>query len=85
MQAVQKVNGGGELQREELVEIPDEAVLNCPLAGFRLAPVSRCVDCGCFGGLEDRFPKSDKPFEERYLVKCFGAPVKRPAQLLVKG
>lgn len=85
MEQLAKKNGAEVAKADELVEIPEEAVLNCPLAGFRLAPVSRCLDCKCFGGLEDRFPGSPLGFGDRYLVKCFGAPVKRQAQLLAKG
>lgn len=83
-QELARKNGSEVAKADELVEIPEEAVLNCPLKGFRLAPVSRCVDCGCFGGLEDRFPGAPVGFQDRYLVKCFGAPVKRQPQLLSK-
>lgn len=66
------------------IEIPAQAVVACPLAGFALAPVSRCVDCKVFAGLEDRFPGSAVEFAKRYTVKCLGEPVRRPMSMLAK-
>lgn len=72
-------------EAEELVEIPDGAVVSCPIKEYSLVPVSRCVDCKLFGGLEDRFPNGPQAFVVRYIHKCFGAPVKRTMQTLAKG
>jgi hypothetical protein len=85
MEQVVRKNGGQVSQRDEMVEIPESAVVACPLVGFDLAPVSRCVDCKVFAGLEDRFPGGTMPFHRRYLLKCLGEPVRRQMQVVVKG
>jgi hypothetical protein len=86
MQQLATRGNGGELEpKDGAIEIPDEAVVACPLVGFALAPVSRCLHCKVFAGLEDRFPASKYPFHKRYLLKCLGEPMKRQMQVLVKG
>lgn len=84
-QQLARKNGAEVAKADELVEIPDAAVVACPLVGFDLAPVSRCLDCKVFAGLEDRFPESPAPFHKRYLLKCLGEPVRRQMQVVVKG
>jgi len=82
MQQLARVNGAAVQAHEGMIEIPDQALVACPLLGFALAPVSRCVDCKVFAGLEDRFPGSEVPFERRYLLKCLGEPVRRQMLML---
>jgi hypothetical protein len=68
------------------IQIPDEAVIQCPIAAFNLVPVANCIACPKCGGLEDRFPGSDQMDPtKRYTVRCFGEPMKRSMLLLVKG
>lgn len=67
---------------EGAIEIPEKAVVACPRVDFALSPVSRCLDCTAFAGLEDRFPGSRHSFHKRYLLKCLGEPVKRQMQCL---
>lgn len=59
------------------VEIPAGTFVECPLVRFDMRPLSDCPKCPKFGGLEDRFPESKTPFHRRYLLRCFGEPVKR--------
>lgn len=66
---------GRETERDT-VEIPENLLVACPLAGFALTRVSGCATCPCFGGLEQRFGPG-LPFHQRYLLLCFEEPVKR--------
>lgn len=61
----------------EMIEIPDNALIRCPLVSFNLARVATCASCPGFRGLADRFPGSEAPFAKRYLVQCVAEPVKR--------
>lgn len=70
--------------KEELLEIPDKALVACPLVQFALQSVAECPDCKFFVGLEDRFPGSQIEFAKRYTVKCLGEPVRRPVMMLAK-
>lgn len=69
---------------DDAIDVPDEAQVQCPLAGFDLTPVFACAGCPHFAGLEDRFPGSDLPFGKRYVVRCKGEPVKRVPLMLAK-
>ena len=64
---------------EETVEVPAHVVVQCPLVEFKVRRASHCATCPKFGGLEDHYPDPGNavPFEKRYVLKCFGAPVKR--------
>lgn len=61
------------------VEIPPTAVVNCPLVGFKLRQVSKCMSCQHFAGaLQDRFPGADHmAFTQRYCVPCSARPTLR--------
>lgn len=72
-------------ETEEQLEIPDSALVQCPLVGFDMRPVSACATCPKFAGLEDRFPGGPHPFHKRYTVKCLGEPVRRGIVNLTKG
>ncbi len=77
---------GGEVRaREDMIEIPDTALVRCPMVQYDLVPVARCVDCKAFGGLIDRFPGSRAPFVKRYILKCFYEPVQREMFNIAKG
>jgi hypothetical protein len=71
--------------QEDTVEVPDEVLVACPLAAFAMTRVSKCPDCKVFGGLEDRFPGGKMEFHRRYLLKCFGEPMRRTMVVLAKG
>lgn len=67
------------------VQVPEGALIECPLVRFDLRPASCCAACPKFAGLEDRFPGMEKlPFHKRYLILCLGEPVKRQVRSLVK-
>lgn len=71
---------------DDTIDVPETALVQCPLAGFDLRPVAACLDCPKFAGLEDRFPGMEKmAFAKRYTVKCYGEPVKRPMLSIAKG
>ncbi len=61
----------------EEIEIPPTALVACPLTGFNLRPVVKCVGCKHFAGLTDRFPDGGHAFKVRYLVNCSARPVQR--------
>lgn len=61
----------------EMIDIPDNALIRCPLVSFNLARIADCASCPSFRGLADRFPGSETPFAKRYLVQCVAEPVKR--------
>ena len=69
---------------EEMIDIPDRALVACPLVGFDMRPVSGCASCKLFAGLEDRFPGSAIDFHKRYTVKCLGEPVRRTILQMAK-
>lgn len=65
------------------VDVPAAALVECPLVQFNLRPVAKCTECPKFDGLEDRFPGMAKlEFQKRYLLRCFGEPVKRQMRML---
>jgi len=68
------------------LEIPGHAVVQCPIVEFKVRRLALCASCPKFGGLEDLYPdpKNAVPFERRYLLKCFGAPVKRTVHALTE-
>lgn len=62
------------------VEIPESMRVHCPLAGFKLRQVSKCVECPHLvgGALADRFPGSTQmPFNQRFGVPCNALPTMR--------
>ncbi len=67
---------------EETIEVPDNAVIACPLVAFEFRKVVDCHACPKCGGLEDLYPGSKFDFGKRYRVRCFGEPVKRPVAML---
>ncbi len=70
------------MENKESIEISESALVHCPLADFKLRRVKDCPACPKFGGLEDRFPDAPYAFGTRYLLLCFGAPVKRLIETL---
>lgn len=71
---------------DDSVEVPAQAMIQCPLVRFELRPVADCADCPKFAGLEDRFPGANKmTFQQRYVVKCSGEPVKRTVLMIAAG
>jgi len=70
---------------DETVELPPSALVECPLVGFNLRPLARCPECPKFGGLEDRFPNGKMAFQHRYVLRCFGEPVKRAIRVVAEG
>lgn len=61
----------GPPQEEELLELPRNVLVACPLAHPRATRMDQCPACPNFRGLEDRFgPGSVAPFATRYLLKC---------------
>lgn len=55
------------------VEVPDLALIGCPVIGFKLRSPKDCATCEHFLGLQDRFPGADdKPFSVRFLIACRG-------------
>ena len=68
-----------------LVDVPDAALVHCPVRGFHLARVVQCIDCPHFAGLDDRFPAaSGIAFAQRYVVRCAAEPVKRNVVMLAE-
>ena len=59
------------------IDIPENVLVHCPKVRFNLARMANCSTCPSFAGLSDRFPGSDMPFAQRYLVLCSAEPVKR--------
>lgn len=58
---------------EDTIEIPESALIACPLVQFRLRKVGDyCPKCEHFRGLADRFPGSNHRFAMRYAVLCQG-------------
>jgi len=68
---------------EDMIEIPEIALINCPLVQFRLRKVcDHCPQCEHFRGLADRFPGSNHRFAMRYAVLCQGKVEPRTMQEL---
>lgn len=65
------------------INLPDNLLLHCPQVQFKLVRVAYCPGCPHFSGLADRFPDSDKPFDQRYVVLCRHDPVKREMKEMV--
>lgn len=64
----------------DMVDVPDNVLIRCPKVEFKLARVAKCSECPEFTGLADRFPGSNAPFAQRYLVLCRAEPTKRELQ-----
>lgn len=62
---------------QEVIEIPQTALVACPEHGFRFARVEGCGDCPYFAGLQDRFPGGPHAFAVRYTVLCKARPTSR--------
>lgn len=63
------------------IEIPREILVACPLRQFKSRSAAKCEGCEYFKGLVDRFPGSEFPFDQRYMVTCCG-PVHRRLTLI---
>jgi len=72
--------------RGETVEIPEKILVACPLVDFEVRRLAGCATCPKFGGLADNYPDPGNavPFHRRYILKCFGAPVKRMLHTLAE-
>ncbi len=56
---------------EDMLEIPPNVLVGCPLTHPRLARVEGCVQCPYFVGFGDRFKEGGShPFAVRYLLTC---------------
>lgn len=79
--------GARDMSLLKSVEIPAGTFVECPLVRFDMVPLSGCPNCPKFGGLEDRFPSPEgkTPFHRRYLLRCFGEPVKRQIRAVAEG
>lgn len=56
---------------EDMLEIPANVMVPCPLAHPRLTRVDKCPACPHFVGLGDRFGETSKhPFAVRFMVRC---------------
>ncbi len=55
----------------DMLEIPPNVLVGCPLTHPRLARVENCPACPHFVGLADRFGDgSPHPFAVRYMLTC---------------
>lgn len=57
----------------EQVDVPTSALVHCPLVGFKLRQVAKCLECQHMqgGALVDRFPGAvHLAFAQRYTVPC---------------
>lgn len=54
------------------ITIPTDIMVACPVRQFKLRQAAKCEGCQHFRGLADRFPNSDLPFDQRFLVECGG-------------
>lgn len=62
------------------VDVPESMRVHCPLAGFKLRQVSKCLACPHMAGgaLVDRFPgAAHLSFGQRYSVPCSARPTLR--------
>lgn len=67
-------------EQQDQIEIPDSMRVHCPLAGFKLRQVSKCLECPHMegGALVDRFPGATHlGFAQRYSVGCNARPTLR--------
>lgn len=70
---------------DETIEIPEGALVACPLHKFALVRVGQsCPGCPHFAGLADRFPGSPHAFATRYTVRCKAEPQQRQISQLVE-
>lgn len=65
------------------IDLPDNLLLHCPQQQFKLARVAHCPGCDHFSGLADRFPGSDKPPAQRYMLLCRHDPIRREMMEMV--
>ena len=70
------------LQAEQAlqVDVPASALVHCPLVGFKLRQVAKCLECEHMQGraLVDRFPGAAQlSFAQRYTVPCTARPTLR--------
>lgn len=64
----------------EQVDVPASALVHCPLVGFKLRQVAKCLECEHMQGraLVDRFPGAVQlAFAQRYTVPCTARPTLR--------
>jgi len=63
---------------EDMLQIPPNVYVGCPLLPGKLVGLARCPGCQHFAGLADRFGDgSTQPFAVRYLLRC-GCPRNLP-------
>jgi len=70
--------------KEVSIDVPENAVIRCPMEDYDLVPVARCTVCTYFEGFLERIV-SDAPFEQKYLNRCSCEPIKREMFRLVNG
>lgn len=54
------------------ITIPADMMVACPVRQFKLRQGAKCEGCEHFRGVADRFPDSDVPFDQRFLIACGG-------------
>lgn len=62
------------------IEVPESMRVHCPLAGFKLRQVVKCLECQHLAGgaLVDRFPGAKNlTIAQRYQVPCTARPTLR--------
>jgi len=68
--------GGGTAD----VEVPENAVIQCPKHRFALVKAATCIECDCGQGLTE-VTKSEAPWSDKYRIIC-SHPVARRTQLV---
>ena len=64
------------MSANETIEIPDAAVVECPMIGKRLRRLKVCAACQHHFGLAERMQGPSLSFQARFLVSC-GYPIGR--------
>lgn len=52
------------------VTIPSNVRVRCPLAGFQLRSVAKCVACDRYAGLQEQLAGEQHSFVKRFTVRC---------------
>jgi hypothetical protein len=53
------------------IEVPSNVLVECPLVGKKLQPISKCLSCQHYAAMLDRFPGAvHLSFSKRFMVGC---------------
>ena len=67
----QDAAGAHQHAEEELIHLPPNVVVPCPLTHPRATRMDKCPACPHWRGVVDRFDDTSKqPFAVRYLLRC---------------